>query len=327
MTWATQRTRIRRFLRDPNGNIWSDAFLLRLYNDEQYNIQNATGKLESVKVVRVPPKFQSGWMHEWEYPYTDYANGEIYNVGYYHDATEVVFVHKWEAQHQDDLTPTTSAAGSNYTQPWEALVSGVTAAEPPPIHLPSQFGKLIYLAWDKKPVDPILEKELKDRDWSWRTRSGTPLFYWRDQTESNLLYLYPRPSSITWQDGESGEADPDESSYGSTTLDVDSNLLAIFEIDPTELTTDEDEPDYKSYQQKYIEYGVIARAYGANTDGRIASLADYWTYRKKTGERVLNIFKSRRREDRDYRLTTKDAFSIRSRRHPRLPDAYPAVYP
>ena len=326
MNWAEQRTRIRRFLRDPNGNIWSDAFLLRFFNDEQYNIQNATGKLQDVKILRVPPEFQSAWMHEWEYPYTDYSNGVIFNFGYFYDADEIVFVHKWESQHLAGFSPSTSAAGTNYTQPWEAFTS-VTPAEPPPLNLSSQFDKMLYLAWDRKTIDPISQKELKDRDATWRTRQGQPFFYWRDQTESNTIYLYPTPSSIEWQDDEAEEADPDEAAYGSTTLDVDNNLLAVFETDPTELEEDEDESDYKSFHQKYLEYGVIARAYGANTDGRIQSLADYWEYRRRMGIKILNIYKSRRREDREYRLEPHDTYSSRHRRHPRLPDAYPAVYP
>jgi hypothetical protein len=327
MNWATQRGRIRRFLRDPDGDIWSDAFLLRLYNDEQYLISNETGKLQDVKVVRLPPKFQSGYMHDWEWPHNDNGNGEVFRVGYFYDADEKVFMHKWESEHMAGYTPSTSAAGSNYTQPWEAW-NAATPAEPPPVHLPSKFHKLLYLAWDRKPVDPISRKEVEDRDMSWRTRQGNPLFYYRDQEESDLIYLYPIPSSVTAQDSSEGEGDPDTAQYGSTTVDVDNNLLAVFETAPTELVADDDESDLPVYLKKFLEYGVIGRGYGANTDGRIESLAEYWNMRRAVAVKMIHVFKSRKRVDREYCLQTEPgADRIRSRRHPRLPDEYPAVYP
>lgn len=326
MNWQNQRIRIRIFLRDPGGNIWSDDFLLRLYNDEQHSIASKTGKLQDVKIVRLPPEFQSGYIYEFEWPYNDNEDGEVFRVGYLDDSTETIFMHKWELEHLAGYTPSTTAAGENYTQPWEAWYAS-TPAEPPPVHLPTKFHKLIYLAWDRKPIDPINKKEIENHDMSWRTRQGNPLGYYREQKESDIIYLYPIPSSVTAQDSSEGQGDPDTAQYGSTTIDVDNNLLAIFEKEPTELDNEDDESDYPIFLRKFVEYGVIARAYGANTDGRIESLADYWNMRREVALKMLLSYKSSRRGDRQYCLQTMGTSALRKRKHPRLPDGYPPVYP
>jgi len=99
MSWSDQRTRIRRFLRDPDGNIWGDSFLLRLYNDEQHTIQNTTGFLVDIKSVRIPPMFYSSYMFDSEWAHTDNTDGEVFKFGYYYDPHDIVCTHKWEITH------------------------------------------------------------------------------------------------------------------------------------------------------------------------------------------------------------------------------------
>jgi hypothetical protein len=547
MDWSDQRTRIRRFLRDPDSQIWSDRLLLRSYNEAQDEIQNASGKLETVKVVKVPSGFESGYMYDFEWPYTDHADGEVYMAGYYHDSTQKLHTSMWESQHLDGLTPTTTVTCHNYTQPWEALTGLITnPAEPPPFHMPANFLKMIYAAYDRDPLTPITQRELLERDMSWKTRKGKSRFYYRDSKESQKFYMYPYPSSITWGSrsnnarldfeadsdltgylyydftagyfnsdftfyfeimmesatsggnnwvcltsnyvgdayahygggvrpfqgvyingysatayqlncheidsggssygtgdiGASGlscgtiyyckywrddaagtvgytylnvysdsdysvlvgsmslelgqgvstkrdwrylhafssyndtsggddmvgyismlrrtslastpadltdytkvdasstfaisdvtslssadSSDPDTAEYGSTTLDVDDNVLAIYEQKPTELAVGSDESDLSIFLRKFIEYRVIETCYRTNSDGRIGTLADYWEMRHTVGLAMIRAFKQRRHEDRDYCLTTKTVFGSRKYRHPRLPDEYPEVYP
>ncbi|NIT59316.1 MAG: hypothetical protein GWN00_24770, partial [Aliifodinibius sp.] len=69
-------------------------------------------------------------------------------------------------------------------------------------------------------------------------------------------------------------------------VDVDNNLLVVFEKNPVEITDTSDESGFSIFLRKYIEYGVISRAYGANTDGRIDSLADYWNMRHEVGVKM-----------------------------------------
>lgn len=327
MNWSEQKTRIRRMLRDPDGNIWADAFLLALYNDEQRDVGEKAGVYQDVRVVNVPSSFYSSYTYDFEYAFTDYSDGEVYQCLYFYDYYMTVFSHLWEAQQLEDLTPTSSAVGSNYTHPFEAWVDGVVAAEPPPIKLPADFTRARFVSYDREPLEPIDKSAVERRDPSWRTREGDPLYYWRDEEFSDRIYLYPILSSATWDDSETDyEGDPDNSEYGSTTIDVDNNLLVVFDkaLDEIESTGASELP---SYLHKYLEYGVISRAYYADTDGYIPSLGEYWEMRKKTGVAMIKRFVSLRKSDRYYRLRPHVGEPVRSRRHPRLPSDYPVTYP
>lgn len=108
-------------------------------------------------------------------------------------------------------------------------------------------------------------------------------------------------------------------------LDIDDNLLIVYQKQPAEMTTATDEPDFAPFLQKYIELGVIAAAYRANTDGQIASLADYWDFRKQIAVKMIRRFVTQTKADRDYCMTTKGVPVRVAVRHPRLPDTYPDV--
>lgn len=325
MNWSDQLTRMRRFLRDPDANIWEDTFLLRLFNDEQNDLQNVVGQIEDVRVVMIPSKMLSCYQWDWEWPYNDHADGETFQPGYYDDSNLYLCTNIWETEHLASLTPTTSSLGEFYTQPWEVWYIS-TPCEPPPVPFPVGFYRAKFVAWDRKPVEPSTLREVQDRDRTWKTRTGDPLYYYRDEEISNLHYLYPLPSSITWTDQDNQDADPDDSTYGSTTLDVDDNLIVVFDKTATDLALDSDESAFASFLQKYIEYGTISRAYGSNTDGRITSLAEYWDLRKQTGIRAIRRYLSLRRSDRNYQLNGGGRV-IRSTQHPRLPSTYPRTYP
>jgi len=466
MAWSDQRTRIRRYLRDPDGNIWSDALLLNLYNDEQAYIASKVSIDANVQAVRIPGKFQSGYMHDLEYTHSGYATRHPYQFGYYDDKNDYVYLHKWEIEHIEALSSaSTSCEGSTYTHPWEAFVSGVTPSEPPPFPLPVDFYSVLDLYWDRKPLDPTTRQEIQERDMSWRTHGGYPTHYYRHDELEDWIYLWPRPSigSTNWQDYTDGESDPDEAEYknnpellanegfesggaapdlwtainadldrhadpntgtycleinengttnpsarqtvsvtaglnyvysfyikkgtgtsyqfriwdvlnartipsklgtattsyvqfsdsftvptgctsifvvlyhlasaaaGTTVLyddislklarlDVDNNLLVIFKKETEDFDADADVSALPSFLTKYIEYGVIARAYKANTDGRIESLAVYWEWRKEIGLKVLAAYKSKRHSARRYRLRTPGIPWRHAHRHPRLPD-------
>jgi len=450
MNWSSHKTRVRRFLRDPDSRIWADAFLLRLFNDEQNDLQNEIGQVEDVRVVMIPSRMQSCYLYNWEWPHNDNANGETFQPGYYNDTNTYVCTNIWEHEHLDDLTPTTSSYGEFYTQPWEVWEIS-TPCEPPPVPFPNGFYRAKFVAWDRKPIEPTTRKELQDRDRTWKTRQGDPMFYYRDEELSNKHFLYPLPSSVTWSDyrlwtdlvvnggfddsgtwslgtgwsissgvassdgsqsansnltqsailtdavlywtrytvsgrtagtitisvGSAGagtarsadgtyteyikcsgstdllltankdfvgnvdnvevravtlgvtsiDTDPDEAAYSTTALDVDDNLIVIFDKNTTDLSADTDSSAFATFLHKYIEKGVIARAYGGNTDGRIPSLSEYWQMRKEVGVRAIKRYLAKRMSDRDYRLQPRNPMVSRSRRHPRLPSTYPSTYP
>lgn len=123
------------------------------------------------------------------------------------------------------------------------------------------------------------------------------------------------------------EADPTTSRYGVTTINPTGNLVVFFVKHATDIEEETDESLLPSFLQKYVEYGVISRAYKSNTDGRIQSLADYWDLRKKAGIVAIKRFMTKRLADREYRLESARMNSGGKYRHPRLPDEYPEVYP
>jgi len=114
--------------------------------------------------------------------------------------------------------------------------------------------------------------------------------------------------------------------YGVTTdlLRADGNVLLIYKHSLEDIANPGDEPGLPRYLQKYLEYDVLSKAYRAQTDGQIKSLSEYWQWRAEIGKEVLNRFRWKRLEDRNYQLTSGGAVS-RKHRGPRLPAEYPPV--
>jgi hypothetical protein len=56
------------------------------------------------------------------------------------------------------------------------------------------------MAYDRDPIDPISKRDMQSGDPSWTIRQGEAVSYWMDDKIERRLYLYPIPSSITWQD-------------------------------------------------------------------------------------------------------------------------------
>lgn len=346
MNWSSQRTRIRRFLRDPDGNIWSDALLLRLFNNEQQDIYDKTGVLEGIEAIRVPPRFSASYMQDWEWTHCS-GEGHKYQCLRYHHQSDTVCCFRWETQSLGGIDAGTADEGSAFAHPWEAWY----ASEPGqlvPIWFPENFHSARLAAWDKEPISYAPIKQIQADDPSWVTRSGEPVAYTRRDSASNEFYLYPRPSAPVWDD-DSGTGSVDyfgeetiDSEYGaiidragslfsedfgpaSDIISSSDNVLLIYDARPTDIASDTTESDYPVFLRKYLEYGVIAAGYMANTDGRIESLSDYWEWRKVLGIEAIKRLKQKRRVDRDYRFITQRIPGKRTRRDPRLPDGYPAI--
>lgn len=96
MTWAIELKKIRRLLRDPEGNIWSDSFLRHLYNDVQREIQEKTMVLEDAVTQRVPAIYHMAYQHDWEYRFLPQDKSQFYQCLQQYD--DAVFCHRWETQ-------------------------------------------------------------------------------------------------------------------------------------------------------------------------------------------------------------------------------------
>lgn len=419
MTWESNLTRIRRFLRDPDGNIWSDGIIKNRFNAAQKDLQRKTLFLDDVQPVHVPPVYDYSYLYDFEWAFLASTSGN-YQALRYHQQAEIIYSYQWEPQAVWGLVEATAPdTGYHFTQPFEAFVCG-SPGDIVPLQYPAGFHVAKFVAWDKEPIDYLTKKDIQRDDTSWAVRVGEPFAYWRPDKLEDQFCLYPHPSTVVYEDvieiplisqyaytfsfeytgayltgtaenwcredttnsrqyvfdweldsGVSNDAAAmrgmwlfeiggNETSFGigqvihtdsgtasaevGTILDVgdliiggeygiatdvieaDNNVLFVFSKTPTDIADTTDESDWPDFLQKYAEYGALEALYAADTDGQIQSLRDYWKLRKETGIKAIERFKSLRNQDRDYRMVTRGVPSARTRREPRLPDHYPAVY-
>lgn len=411
MNFGEQLKRIRRMLRDPDANIWERAFLKTSYNDIQRDIQRKVRFLENATVLNYPPRYQIAYLYDWEWQYLPSGQTRFYQCLRYHQQGDYSYCHRWEPQTDYGTDDVIDDEGAHFTQPWEAF-AGLTPGEQIAIKFPENFHTAKYLAWDKWPIEYKTKKAITSCDPSYITRSGRPLFYYREDDVDNSFIPYPRPSAVSWDDEEDPISDPDwnytysfESAYvtgekftktdstnsreyiyswesdlgseqehifhgmwlfevgaessglnasvsyldGDTTTQLgvisrrDGSLLSqdtglavdilsatddfflIYDAEPTDVNDDADESDFPIFLRKYIEYGVLERAFGVLTDGKIATLKEYWRMRYDMGIEAIKRYQSKRRQDRDYCLSTQSLPVRRSVRHAALPSTYPVI--
>ena len=328
MSWTDDLAKLRRYVRDPDANIWTDAFLRHLYNDVQQDFQHRTGLLEDVAVQRVPGFFNGSFQFEWETGYI----GEtlVYHCLTRHDGFTVCSA--WEAQELTGPDSDATDHGSHFTHPWEAYMT--EPGDPVKIHWPTNLNMLLFIAYDNDAIGGSSKKAVQSRDSSYITTEGDPVcFYDWGQDE---YVLYPRPSTSFYNesateggDVTTGDTAVPAATYGGSdgatvsTLDGTDNLFMIYKASPTDMSTGSDESDLPFFLRKYILFGAAGRAYAANTDGRIRSLGELWEARYELGVAFTKKYLRNKRQDRDYRLSSSPVRRAPGR--PRLPDTYPAV--
>lgn len=344
MNLLDQLTRIRHFLRDPSKKIWSDDYLTKLFNDVQEDLQNQTKILFDLVSIRIPPVYHMSYMYDWEWQYLPTNYTQFYQCLTYWQQSDIVHTNDWEIQSIWYGSVSYADLGNRFTHPWESMMG--TPGEEMKVRFPSNFRSARHISYDRRPITYAPKSEIMDINPSYKTYTGTPQYYYRDELDNSFV-LYPRPEDSNWADGEGNSLFTDtdatdsetgvilrkpdstlSSSYGVAVdvLEADNNVILFYEINPTNLSAYIDESDFPIYMRKYIEYGVLSRAYGANTDGRIPSLERYWSSRYDLGVRILKKYANLRYRDRVYKLRTKAATPYHGRKHPRLPSTYPDVF-
>ena len=351
MAWADTLIKIRRYLRDPNANIWQDGLLLSAYNDAQNELQLTTAFIQDVCAVRVPPEYHITHIQDWEWPFLGSDTGN-YQALRYHQQSETVYCYRWETQVVWGLVDSTAPdEGDHCTHPWEYFVASMPG-DVIPLQLPPGFHEAEFVAWDRRPLDYTTRRALGQTDDFWLTRVGKPYAYWRPDKLEDRFCLYPVPTDPVWDDvddleQESGEKgtvlfSDDEAlsnEYGivvdtgdiirldADVISPDHNVLFIYKKTPTDIKAGSDVSDFPDYMEKYLIYATLESAYAADTDGQIESLRDYWKMRKELGFKVIAKYMRLQKQDRTYRLANQAVPGFRTRREPKLPDHYPAVYP
>jgi hypothetical protein len=338
-TFNQTLTRVRRFLRDPDGDIWSDVDIVRYWNDAQHELAQKAAILERVSCFKWPPEFDYSFTHDWE---KTYAEGTRYRCMNLWEAQGWTVCYPWEPG-AALTSSTTGDDGYRFTHPFEGAAY-VSPADYVPAPLNENFYKTKFCAYDNEPIDPVGQTELSADDPFYRTRSGSPEAFWRPDLYGNLMVLYPRPSSVVWQDwspddtfsdtlGEGivawseGELDQIDEGIITDAIDSDDAIFHVYEILPLDINPDDpgswgDQLDWPEWMIHWVECATLERAFGADSDGFIPSLREYWKMRKQSGINAITLFKRLREADREFVYGgTKRAGKSRLR----LPSGYPAI--
>jgi hypothetical protein len=331
-TFAQSETRMRRFFRDPAGAIWSSADLLTYFNDAQVEMANKTGLMVHVENHYYPPEYDWSYTYDWE---REYVYGTRYQMFIVNQASGDVITYPWESGYWLS-TQQTEDEYYRYMHPWE--VHYVSNAETPAVPLHAKFDRMEFIAFDKNSLSPITKKELETGDPFYKNREGLVTHYWRPDDYSNILYPYPKPSTVVEQEtgpedvfvdgggiisSDEGWLDAGDTGIVTDVIDCADAFLMIYQAQATEITDINDSSDYPDWWVKYIEYATLERAFGADTDGCIPSMRDYWKQRKDIGIKALKRFQRMMLTDRDFRLGGQTRITTRNRL--RLPDGYPAI--
>lgn len=346
MSWGDELVVIRRFVRDPNGTIWSDAFLRHLWNDVSQDFQHKTSLLEDLATQRIPGLYQASYMHDFEWRFLSTDQSQFYQCLNLHD--EGVFCHRWEPQEVAAIDADVSDYGFHFTHPWEAYTGGVPG-DLLKNRFPADCDTLLYMAYDEEPIDALSKKQVSSMDPSFAKTEGLPFGWYPYDETDNSYVLYPRPSTsfvneiagdgvALFADGDTEDTalgtiavreGSEDTAEGVATdiVDTADNVFMIYRATPLEMRSVSDEPSFPVFIRKYLRAGVISRAYGGNNDGRIKSLSEFWGMRYMLGVQFTKRYLRNKRQDRDYRLVTQGRIVNRTIRHPRLPSSYPAVNP
>jgi hypothetical protein len=321
-------------LRDPDGLIWSDADLITYWNRALIEIVQNTLVLERADSYEYPSKFTWAVSQEWE---RGYADGDILPFGKYWEAGGMNSTYTWEASYWMESS-TGPQAGYVITQPWESVHG--KPDDILPVKLNDRHLRTIYIAHDQERVEGIQLQELGRIDPWYRTRTGfaTHYYFW-DETEM-LIGLYPRPSQVTideldteevlsdtggivtWAEGSTEDSD---TGWVTDTVDTQYKTFVIYVPYPPMTESVMDEVNYPTWCRHYLEAHVLEQAFGADTDGYIPSLENYWRARKELGIQVLKDLRIAAMKDRKIQMGPQGHKRIW--KHPTLPSGYPRTDP
>lgn len=326
--------RLRRFLRDPDGAIWTDADLIVYWNRALIEIVQKTLVLERADSYQYPSRFTYSVSQEWE---RGYAEGDILTFGKFWEANGMNSTYTWEASNWMDSS-TGPQSGYVLTQPWESVHG--KPDDVLPVKLNDKHLHTTFIAFDEERVEGIPLQEISRVDPYYATRTGVPThYYFWDETEY-LIGLYPRPSQVVINETETGDVLSDTGGIvtfaeGSTedsdtglvtdTVDTEDNLFVVYVPYPPMTESVMDEVSYPEWCRHYLECAVLEQAFGSDTDGYIPSLIEYWKARKDLGIQALKDLKIARMKDRKIQMGPQQ--HKRVWKHPTLPSGYPRTGP
>jgi hypothetical protein len=226
----------------------------------------------------------------------------------------------------------------------------LTPGEEVRMKFPRDMGSIKFIAYDEQSILQTTRKLVQSNDPSHITRTGRSFAYYQHESQDKTYVLYPRPD-VAFANEIAGDGmaffvagDTNSTAFGTVAVrhgsnetevsgasvdivEAEDNVFLVYNVSPLDISSDWDEIEFPEYLRRYVRFGVVSRAYDAETDGRIPSLAKLWGDRYRLGVDTVKRFVRNRRQDRDYRLTTKSPARHGRRKYPRLPSTYPNVNP
>lgn len=330
---------LRRYLRDPDGTIWPDATLLMYWQKALVEVAQKTGVLVVAESRPWPPVFEWSITHRWEEQFLE--ENAVWRPFWFAENLGITVTRQWEAA-WNESSATGDTSGVMVTQPWESAYA--TTEQVLPCKVGNHHFRTRFAAYDEEPIRQITQTSLGRHDSFYHKRRGTPThFYWHDETRMEMA-LYPTPTPVitdiaigdifghssSYQEGVS-------TAYGITlfrddltetatvgivaqSVDTANALLLVYELYPI-VDSIYDETDAPEWLRHTLECAVLSYAFGADTDGFIPSLRDYWKQRKEIGIASAKRIKSAAMRDRV--IVRGGGVQRRARVEPRLPSEYP----
>lgn len=325
--------RLRRFLRDPHGRIHSDDTLRRYWDLAQRELAQKTGFLERVEAYPWPARFTFGVCHDWE---GGHCEGDWWGCLIPWEAGPMAHTSAWEPAYWVSATPSPAIEGYRLTQPWEASYG--FPGHIVPILTNTRLQRPKFLAFDQEVIAYEDQEKVAKEDPYYQTRTGEPEAYYPLDESERLGALYPRPTItqddfvnadvyddtaglVAWSEGARETGD-----YGIITevVETEGQLFVIYQALPTPSTEVDTETDWPDWCIHAVECAVLERAYGADTDGYMPTIRDYWRARKEWAIEALKRFKYLRLRDQEYVMGRPRGKT--SPRGPRMPDHYPEAW-
>lgn len=337
-------TKVRKLFRDWNKDIFSDAELIRIYNEVMMSFIRETSILETYTAMPVPPTQGTILTFRWEEDYGGKHGNFFYPFNQPYVATQ-----PWEYASSIGVEPQ-ATGGYTSSFAWESVYANLQHRIRH--YFPGNFIEALFMAHNERPMEWEFRSNIEKGNTAFKTKTGVyPIAYIED-SESNSFYLYPKV------DGTYGAVDMD-SDFGTVVYDEDDNLnpdsdygvivkvsgenlvgnygvvilyqtlddalYLIYLYLPEKFTSLSQKIELQRWMVKYIEFGVLTRLFQAETDFQNEQLGKYFHARYTAGVEIAGIVKSKRRDMIRYKLSSV-GYGTSQRRLANLPSQYPSIY-
>jgi hypothetical protein len=168
MTVGDDITTIQTRLHD-DGTIWTQAELLRFYNDGYREILAKSQAFSRLLPLDVPGRHSYAVTYPWETRHTSGGTWWLPMLACYGGTRQVTS--QWEVEHLDGVSPTASLTG--LTMQWERAYSTETDRHFQ-FGLPADHERVKRLEWHNRALQPVAVREFDEVDDAWMRRVGSP---------------------------------------------------------------------------------------------------------------------------------------------------------